>query len=223
MGHLFDRNFDLEIEQERAARERSARACYTPEDLEAAMAQARQEGFDDGHAAGRAEATEVLTQSDLRRQAEALAEISGQVGELTALIDDRIAILEQQLLSFVLAVFEKVAPEVLATCAAPRAEAEVRAAIAMARGTSVLHIHLPPGAFAAIGATLGGAVGSGEGRVEVEPDPELREGDARVEWDNGFMEYSFAEICERILTGLRQAAGPRPGAERRERGSAQDG
>lgn len=223
MGHLFDRNFDIEIEQERAARQRATRACYTPEDLDAAMEQARQEGFEEGRVAGRAEATEKLTQSDLRRQAEALAEVSGQVGELTAVIDDRIARLEQQLLSFVLAVFEKVAPELVTARALPRAEAEVRAAIEMARGTSVLHIHLPPAVHAAIGEALAAGTSGAEGRVEIEADPALREGDARVEWDNGFMEYSFTAICDRILTGLRQAAGTEAGAARPAEGSAQDG
>ncbi|MCB1342145.1 MAG: hypothetical protein KDK24_13970 [Pseudooceanicola sp.] len=204
---LFDRNFDLEVEQERAERRRLAEAVFTASELAEAVAEARRDAFEDGRQAGKAEATEALKESDLRRQAETLAELSGQVGELTAAIDERIAGLEQQLLSFVLAVFEKVAPEVLASRAGPRAEAEVRSAIAMARGTSVLHLYLPPAVHAAIGETLAAVSLVGEGRVAINADPALREGDARVEWDNGFMEYSFATICDRILTGLRAAAG----------------
>jgi hypothetical protein len=34
----------------------------------------------------------------------------------------------------------------------------------------------------------------------------MGQGDARVEWDNGFMQYSFNMICDRILKSLRAAA-----------------
>lgn len=216
MGQLFDRNFDIEIEREHAERRQAANARYTPADLAAAMEQARNEGFAEGNRQGRAEATSELEQTDRRRHVESLEAISGQIGAFMTAGDRLAAELEQQVLSFVLAVFEKVAPELTSTCAAARAEAEVRAAIAMAKGASTLRIHLPRGAFAALGDELA-AAGGFEGRAEVVADDNLREGDARVEWDNGFMEYSFSAICERVLAVLRRAA---TGSERV--GSADD-
>ena len=45
-----------------------------------------------------------------------------------------------------------------------------------------------------------------DGRIDVIADPDMTLGDARVEWDNGFMQYSFDTICNRILKSLRAAA-----------------
>ena len=40
-------------------------------------------------------------------------------------------------------------------------------------------------------------------RVDLQGDAALKDGDARVEWHNGFMEYSFGAVCDRILDALR--------------------
>ena len=185
-------------------------ACYTPDDLAQAMEQARQEGFAEGRTDGYRQATEDLAASDRRRQVESLEAISQQVGNLIVTTDERVTELEQQLLAFVLAVFEKVAPELVTARSAPRAEAEVREAMAMARGASMLRVHISPAVHAAVGEALVQSASDFEGRVEILADAGLSDGDARVEWDNGFMEYSYRAICDRILSGLRGSApGPR--------------
>lgn len=208
MGVVFDRDFDTEIEQERAERRRLERACYTPEDLEAAMVRARQEGFDAGRRVGKAEAEATAAESDQRRQSEAVEAVATHVDDLMRGMDRHVATLERQVLTFVLAVFEKIFPEVMSGRGAARAEAEAQSALELALGTSSLQIFLPPEEREGMGQRLELAARElgHEGRVEVLGDPSLKPGDARIEWDNGFMQYSFDLICNRILTALRAAS-----------------
>ena len=208
MGYVFERDFDQEVELEAETEARLKRACYTPEDLAAAMELARSEGLQDGHEEGRREAFAEAEETDRRRQTEAIEMLAGKVAALVDGADAHAETLEQQMLSFVLAVFEKLAPELIQGRAFMRAEAEVRAAMAVALGTASLKISLPPDVFEVHGEMIEEAARSigHDGRIEVYSDETLVQGDARVEWDNGFMEYSFNLICNRILTSLKAAS-----------------
>ena len=208
MSYVYNRDFDQEIEREQREAERLTRAFFTEEDLAAAIEKGRAEGIAQGRAEGRAEAEAEAMASDRRRWVELLGVLSGRVEAVIAAADDHVDTLEQQVVAFELAVFEKIAPELLKGQAAQRSESEVRAAIGLALGSAQLRIFLPPDACAAMATSLEEAardIGH-DGRIEVLPDPELAPGDARVEWDNGFMEYSFSVICTRILTALRAAS-----------------
>ena len=208
MSYVYNRDFDHEIELEQQEVERSARAFFTEEDLAAALEKGRAEGFVQGKAEGRAEAEAEALAADRRRWVELLGVLNGRVEEVIAAADDHIDTLEQQVVSFVLAVFEKIAPELLKGQAEQRSASEVRAAIGLALGSAQLRIFLPPDACEAMGAALEEAARDmgHDGRIEVLPEAGLATGDARVEWDNGFMEYSFSVICNRILTALRAAS-----------------
>lgn len=208
MGYLFDRDFDQEIEREQAETDRLAVARYTQEELDAALAEVRAAGAEEGRALGRQEAFAEAEETDRRRKVEALEALAPRVESLLQSGDAHQQALESQVVRFASSVFEKVIPEVMRSRAAARAEDEVRAALAIALGSSTVRVYLPPDAAAAHGLELeeaATAMGHG-GRVEVFGDGDLKDGDARVEWDNGFMEYSFGVICERILTALRAAA-----------------
>ena len=208
MSSVYNRDFDQEIEREQREAERLTRAFFTEEDLAAAIEKGRAEGIAQGRAEGRAEAEAEAMASDRRRWVELLGVLSGRVEAVIAAADDHVDTLEQQVVAFVLAVFEKIAPELLKGQAAQRSESEVRAAIGLALGSAQLRIFLPPDACAAMATSLEEAardIGH-DGRIEVLPDPELAPCDARVEWDNGFMEYSFSVIYTRILTALRAAS-----------------
>jgi len=208
MEHVYKRDFDLELEQEFQEAERLKRACYTPEDLAEAMAMARKDGFEKGRAEGRREAAAEALETNLHRQTEQFELVKAKIGELFDNADDHVATLEQQVLSFVLAVFDKLAPELVRYRAGARAEDEVRAALAVALGSSSVRVFLPPDVCDTIGERLEDAaeeIGH-DRRIEIIADENMEEGDACVEWDNGFMEYSFKVICDRILTALRAAA-----------------
>lgn len=206
MKHVFDRDFDLEAEEPNHASEQEA--YYSAEDVNMAVDQALREGFETGHAEGWREAEAALAESQGKRDQELIEGLSQQIGSLIDDADTRAEALERQALAFVLAVAEKIAPELIARRSSDRVEAEIRSAIALAVGTSRLRISLPPALLERAGDTIeGAAVTAGhKGRIEVVADTTLVSGEARVEWDNGFMEYSFSTICDRILTGLRQAA-----------------
>lgn len=208
MNKIFERDFDQEIELEHLEVLRKQRACYTPEDLNEAVERARKEGFDAGRGIGRQEAAAEAAETDRLRKVKALEEVASGIDSMFRTADEYVSALEKQVLSFVLAVFEKIVPEVMDTRARVRAETEVRAALAVALGTSGLRIYLSPVACEEMAEKLEESARQlgHNGRVEISPDPELELGDARVEWDNGFMQYSFGLICERILTALRAAA-----------------
>ena len=63
------------------------------------------------------------------------------------------------------------------------------------------------------GGTIGDVLGIK--RALSKTVPELVPGDARVFWEGGNLDYSFAQICDAILSTLRASARPHPQAEDR--------
>lgn len=209
MSYVFDRDFDSELDRERQEAERRARACYTPEDMEAAIAKVRAEAFRDGHTAGRAEGLAEARSSAERLRAEALGVLGPQLEQLIGAADRHRTALEAQVLDFTLSVCEQVFPEVLRSRSRERALDRVKKTIELALGSSCLRIMLSQQALPLLQPEIeqaARAIGL-EARIELSADPALSEGDVRMEWDNGFMEYSFAAVCDRILTALKQARG----------------
>lgn len=207
MSYIFDRDFDRELDRERQEAERRARACYTPEDLEAALADARAEAFREGHAAGRAEGMAESRVSSEALRAEVLGTLGPQLERLIGEADRHRAALEAQVLDFALSVCEQVFPEVLRSRSRDRALDRVKKTIELALGSATLRITLAERALPLVRPEIeqaAQAIGL-KARVELAADPALPEGEVRMEWDNGFMEYSFAGVCDRILTALRQA------------------
>lgn len=206
MSYVFDRDFDRELDHERQEAERRARACYSPEDLEAALADARAAAFAEGHAAGRAEGIAESQASSEALRSEALGALAPQLERLIGEADRHRAALEAQVLDFTLSVCEQVFPEVLGR-SRDRALDRVKKTIGLALGSACLRIMLSERALPLLRPEIERAardIGL-QARVELATDPALSEGDVRMEWDNGFMEYSFAGICDRILSALRQA------------------
>ncbi|MGC9370117.1 MAG: hypothetical protein ACP5DX_11315 [Paracoccaceae bacterium] len=207
MSYIFDRDFDSELDRERQEAERLSRARYTTEDMEAALAQARAEAFRDGHGAGRAEGLAQARGDAEALRAEALGALGPQLERLIGAADRHRAALEVQVLDFTLSVCEQVFPEVLRGCSHDRALDRVKKTIELALGSSCLRIMLSERALPLLRPEIeraAQAVGL-DARLEIAADPALAEGDVRMEWDNGFMEYSFADVCDRILTALKQA------------------
>jgi flagellar assembly protein FliH len=207
VSYVFDRDFDRELDHERQEAERRARACYTPEDLEAALADARAAAFAEGHAAGRAEGIAESRASSEALRAEALGALVPQLERLIGEGDRHRAALEAQVLDFTLSVCEQVFPEVLRSRSQDRALDRVKRTIGLALGSACLRIMLSERALPLLRPGIEQAardIGL-KARVELAADPALSEGEVRMEWDNGFMEYSFAGVCDRILSALRQA------------------
>jgi flagellar assembly protein FliH len=208
MSLVFDRDFDLELEQEQQARQRLERARHTAEELEEARAQGRAAGMQEGFAQGHREALAQAAQdADVQRRA-TQQQIAEGLSALFQASDAHADTLEEQALAFALSVFERVAPEFLKSRSTLRAEQEIRDALKLTLGSGSVRVFLPASAGEEGAAGImeaARALGQGD-RVTITQDPALASGGARVEWDNGFMEYSFDKICEQILTALRAAA-----------------
>ncbi len=210
MTNLFHRDFDAELEAEARAAMRERACRYTQEDLDAAVAEALARGHDEGKSQGYTQGLSEAFASLEARQVEALATLGPQLEEL---LKDRLqhrATLERQLITFVLDVAEKVFPEFLATRSAEAAAVQVRHALGLALGSPRLRLQLSEPTRAALAAELEALVRDrpASQQIDITTDPKLADGEARVIWEDGLMEYSYDRVCSEILRALRQAAGP---------------
>lgn len=207
MSLVFNRNFDLELAREDQQTNRIARMCHTPEDLAEAVAEARIAAYAEGQSAGYAEGLSAAATSHQARCAATLDTLTPQIVSLIDAADTHRATLEAQLLDFAISVCEQVFPELLRRRAHERALAQLRRALSVGLGSATLKVALSPTAVALLRADLDRAITENglQGRVEVCADPELCDGDVRVNWDSGTLEYSFATLCDRILNLLRDA------------------
>lgn len=218
MSMIFDRDFDLELEREELQARRDARACHTPAELVDAVEAARAVAYFEGRRAGHAEGLADAAEADHARRAAALDALGPQIEALVQANDNHRQILEAQILDFALTVCEQVFPELLRHRAHDRALAQVRRALSLGLGSVSLRICLSPEALELLQDDLNAAIVQNglQGRVEIHANEALADGEARVEWDSGFLEYSFSSICDRILCALRDArsAAPIPLSER---------
>lgn len=209
MTRLFQRDFDAELEAEAlaAAHERACR--YTQEEYDAALAAAVEFGRADGRAQGHAEGLAEAHASLASRQVEALEALRPQVAQM---LEDRLAhhdALERHIVAFTLEVAEKVLPEFISARSPLAAAAQARRAIGLAFASPRLRIRLSQAARDILAPELEALVADrlAPGQLDVAADPALADGEARVIWEDGFMDYSFERVCARILAVLREAAG----------------
>lgn len=207
MNYVFDRNFDAEDEADQRGETPVIGAVFTRAQYEEAVAQARDEGFHAGVQQGREAAAQTAQSSESARR---LAASEAVAPAMQALFDDadrHHAALEAQMVEFVLSVFRQVAPDVDERLAEGQALREAKGAVRMALGSARLDLWVAPDALDTSSAELELAArqaGFG-GRLSVKSDPELGAGEVRAAWDHGVMEYSFSEICARILGALGTA------------------
>lgn len=213
MQFVFDRDFDSDLGLKPSSTYRPG-ALYTQEEFDDAVKRARADGYEDGRTSGRAEATSAQADSEASRQLNAIEALPVALGQLFKDADHHHAVLETQMLDFLISVFEQVAPNIVTAQARPQALREAQAAIRMALGSAALIVHLSPGTARDHGDELKQAarMAGFAGRFDVVSDPALAEGDARAEWDHGVMAYSFNDICQKIFDALD---GARAGARER--------
>ncbi|EAR51739.1 flagellar motor switch protein [Oceanicola granulosus HTCC2516] len=200
---LLFRNFDEPAEAP------DAPPAYDAQELEAA----RQAAYAEGVAAGRQAAFEEAAQSLQAREAATLACLDARLGTLVSEAGAHRAALEEQMLDFVLSVAEQVLPEYVAAHGPARVEAELVRTIRLALGSPLLRVVVAPDTAPKVGARLEAAAAAHDyrGRLEVGTDERLAPGEATAAWETGFMEYSYPDVCDRILAALR---GRRPAADR---------
>ena len=203
---MFHRDFDAEIEAEERAAAQDRTRRFSQDEIDAAVKAAQENAVRQGYAEGYAAAMMASEQTLATRQTEALeaigppmqAFVSGQIAHREAL--------ERQLLGFILSVCDKVFPEFLARRSASAAAEQIRRSLSLTLRSPRLRIRLSAATHARIASELEGLARGGavQRHVEITVDETMRDGDAHVAWDDGFMDYSFDTICNGILATLRE-------------------
>ena len=207
MTFLFDRNFDEEIAHGIALIDDQgdphAAQSMSRDAEQRALSDAFEKGKKVGLAAGRVEAETELSES---RQL-ALDVLANRFAELTGSAAAHRSALERQMLDFVLETCERVFPELIDSVSSERAIAQIRRCITLAIGRPGLTVFLAEDTLKALRLDLEATFMSekSQSKIEFKVDPALSAGDARMEWENGAMHYSFHRICTGILETLRNA------------------
>lgn len=216
MINLFLRDFDAENAAAAAAPQANpaepaaeAPRFYSQDDVDRMLADARAAALAEGRAAGAAAAQAEAEAAQQARIAESLVAIRSQLSDLLGQDAARRREMERDLIDLLRDVGERVVPELLQAYSPDLALARIRAGFRMASGSPRLAIRVSPATEAAIGAEIADLTGvSAAGhRSEIVADPALRDGEARLEWENGFLDYSLDRVCAELLDALRIAAG----------------
>ena len=199
MNRIFETDFDAEAVC--AAPGPGGSAAGEAEARDAAMRSAAyEEGYAAGLAAARADAGRDL--HDL------LGAVSREVGTLHAGAASHRAAMEAQALDFARAACERIAPELVAALGSDRAAAEVRRCLGLVVGSARIEVTLSPTALERHGDSLGRTLEAAgpDGRVRLQGDPSLADGDVRMRWEDGGMTYSMDDALGGLIGALRRHA-----------------
>lgn len=210
MFTVFERDFDQELVSEQVQAELDRQRIFTQAELDAAVKIASQAGYDagfeSGHLTGTQEAKNGLEQKYLL----AIETTAPQLEQLLGRATEHQAVLEEQCVRFTLSVCEKVFPEFLTRKSPDRAMNKIRETMALTIGSPRVRIFLSPATKQKMAADLhqiaNQKTNTSTQQLEILADNKIADGDARVEWDNGFMTYSFDQVCRQILTALRRVS-----------------
>ncbi|MFD1342020.1 FliH/SctL family protein [Litorisediminicola beolgyonensis] len=207
MGLLFDRDFDQELEMERGGFSVAGRS-YSEDELTARLAAAADAARAEGHAAGRAELAAEQAARTLETQSLCRDAIAQGIAVLLADADAHRQALEADLVEFALAVMRRLAPEILATLSERRVRAELQAGLPLVTGPGRVRLTLAPDMLEALRPEIAEVARAQDldARLEIDADPALRPGDARIEWQDGLMHYSLSAICDQLIDLLRGRA-----------------
>jgi flagellar assembly protein FliH len=223
IGYVFERDFNSDRSDDGEASFDSSTPIYSESDLRAAEQTARAEGFEAGRSVGRSDAMEASEAIRAEEKHDALLSLAARMETLCAEAGAHRNALEAQMTDFALVTCECVMPEILRTRSADRAAAEVRRCLSLVMGSPRITVFMSQRALDMHRAAIEDTIRNRHADVEVKlaTDPALDDGDARVEWDNGVMEYSFGQIADQLLDALRQMR-PMP-AETTERENVSNG
>ena len=223
MNFIFDRDFDAETAYEHPGANQNAQQSFSYEDLRTAERTARAEGFEAGRVRGRAEATEEAQLARAEERNDALLAVAEQMDALCKEAAEHRETLETQMTEFALVACERLMPEILQMHSTERASAEVQRCLGQVMGSSRIRVYLSQHALEKHRDAIERSIQNRHSKTDVEliANSSLEDGDARVEWDNGVMEYSFGKIAESLLEALRRTQ-PLP-AETTEEGRKSHG
>jgi flagellar biosynthesis/type III secretory pathway protein FliH len=177
----------------------------TNEEIEARIAKAHKQGHIEGYLtgadAGRAEMAKTMEKA----QTEMVETLGQELARLAIAAEQRHEALVAQVVGFTLQTCEIIFPEIIERMSAERVRKTATQSLKMAIGSSRIRVRLSPATLAEIGPELRmqAAQHHCDHALELQADPELHAGDARMEWDHGNLDYGFQKICDRLLVELR--------------------
>lgn len=208
MTFVFNRNFDDERNQENG---KAPKVCpcdkLTQEEIDVLIEKAKAQAFQAGLDEGYYNALESLYNESDKTERDALAEIRAQLHVLVGKIDHHHAALEAQVLDFSLSICEQVFPYLQHSQSHERALTQIQKTMRLALNSPYINIMLSPKALPKLTPhieQLANELGLSE-QIQLSTDQNLTDGAAHVDWQNGFMAYSFDTVCERILSALKAA------------------
>jgi flagellar assembly protein FliH len=171
--------------------------------IEAAKEEAFQAGLETGHS----KALEQLRQEADQTHINAVHSIKDHLRDIFEKSDSHNDILEAQVLDFGLSICEQVFPYLLHHQSQERAVTQIKKTMQMALNSPYINIAVSKTALPQLKPLIEDAAQELglENRIKLLSDANLVDGATRIEWKNGFMEYSFDAVCERILTALKAA------------------
>lgn len=208
MTLIFCRNFDDELDQE-MGRDASSCTCAhpSPEEMEARIEAAKKEAFQAGLEAGHDKALKQFREEADQNHSDALQSIKDHLRKILEKSDSHGDALEAQVLDFGLSICEQVFPYLLHSQSQERAVTQIKKTMRMALNSPYINIAVSETALPQLKPLIEQAAEELglKDQIKLLPDAKLMDGATHIEWKNGFMEYSFEMVCERILTALKAA------------------
>ena len=203
---LAGRDFDAEIERERAAARvaRSAEA-FPLSEVVGLLAQAREEGLAEGRRAGMDEGLALARKDVSASVAAVLSRLSSETGSLLESLEDHRLKVEDDVANFFLALLERAVPELLSGYHEDRIRSEAAAIARRAQGSRWLELRVSPEVSAQVRQALEDALpgGGGIGDIRVVPDAAMEQAEMSASWQGGRSEHSHTRLCDRLIETMR--------------------
>lgn len=204
-------DFDAERERAEEAARTGANKTFSRDEHEALLEEARTAAREEGYNEGYSKGEEDMRSSILQDCANSLQVMIPQIESFLSATSEHRDHLEQQVTQFAEAVLKRILPEIVDKYSKERVREEVSRVLSMAMMKPGLKVYLSVNVAEQLTeefADLAKEMDRPDGIVAV-PDETLKDGDLKVVWDNGFLEYSYEDVCNHILDCVR---GPQAGA-----------
>tara|TARA_R110002049_G_scaffold29972_2_gene101962 strand:- start:50368 stop:51030 length:663 start_codon:yes stop_codon:yes gene_type:complete len=178
----------------------------SPDEIDAQIKKAHKQGHIEGYLtgadAGRAEMRKTMEAA----QADMVNGLTQELARLANAVAAQQEALVAQVVGFTLQTCEIVFPELIEHLSAARVRKMATQSLKMAIGSSRIQVRLSPATLAEIGPELRARAVyyKCDHALELTADTNLKDGDARMEWDHGSLDYGFKKICDRLLGELRE-------------------
>lgn len=178
----------------------------TPEEIEARIKKAHKQGHIEGYLQGAQDGRAEMHKTMEAEQAQIAEKMAQELARLAQGMQAHQEALVAQIVGFTLQTCEVVFPEVIERFSAARVQKMVTKSLKMAIGSSRIQMRLSPATLDKLGPELRSraAYYKCDDVLDLRADPELPDGDARMEWDHGSLDYGFKKICDRLLGELRE-------------------